>query len=108
MKKIASPQELRSELRRLVAYCGEGTPSRNKLATELQSLANAVEASTTKQGAHNKAKVGDMIQSLHFHRPLDGSVIGTVTRVEVDDKDGVVSCWHGTCSNLLERGDLGA
>jgi hypothetical protein len=40
-------------------------------------------------GATEKAKKGDLIQSLHFRRPLEGSIIGTVTRVDVDDMDGV-------------------
>ena len=36
-----------------------------------------------------KAKPGDLIQSLHFRRPQDGSLLGTVVKVEVEEKDGV-------------------
>lgn len=43
MRKIASPEELRSELRRLMAYCeGPEKPSREKLAAELNGLADKV------------------------------------------------------------------
>jgi hypothetical protein len=42
MNKIASPQELQSELRCLAAYCGEQAPSRERLASELRALADRV------------------------------------------------------------------
>lgn len=42
MEKIAHPQELQAELRRLLAVCGEGQPSREKLAKELQALSQRV------------------------------------------------------------------
>lgn len=43
MQKIASPTELQSELRRLLAYCGgPEKPSREKLASELRDLADRV------------------------------------------------------------------
>lgn len=39
MDKIASPQELAHELRRILAYTGSENPSRVKLAADLQRLA---------------------------------------------------------------------
>lgn len=46
MRKIASPQELQTELRRLLAYCsGPEKPSREKLAAELRELASRVKCS---------------------------------------------------------------
>jgi len=47
MDKIASPQELTSELRQLLAYAESENPSREKLATDLNGLATRV-GSTTK------------------------------------------------------------
>jgi hypothetical protein len=45
MQKIASPQELQSELRRVLAACqGPERPSREKLAEELRALADRVAA----------------------------------------------------------------
>ncbi len=47
MRKIASPEELQSELRRLMAYCGgPEKPSRAKLATELNGLADRMAATS--------------------------------------------------------------
>lgn len=42
MKKIASPDELASELRSLLAYAEGDQPSRERLASELSSLAGRV------------------------------------------------------------------
>ena len=43
MKKIATPQDLQVELRRLLASCqGSERPSREKLAEELRALATGV------------------------------------------------------------------
>jgi hypothetical protein len=42
MHKIASPQDLQAELRRLLAYSQEVQPSRQVLASELRELANRV------------------------------------------------------------------
>jgi len=42
MQKIATPQDLRAELNRLLAYCEGSAPSREKLASELQDLADRV------------------------------------------------------------------
>ena len=42
MNKIASPQELQDELRRLLASSQETNPSREKLALELRALADKV------------------------------------------------------------------
>lgn len=44
MKKIATPQDLQAELRRLLAYSQEKTPSREVLAAELRELADCVAA----------------------------------------------------------------
>jgi len=46
MDKIASPRELSSELRTLVAYSESATPSREKLARSLRLLADRVESNT--------------------------------------------------------------
>jgi hypothetical protein len=42
MDKIASPQELRTELQRLVAYCQTEQPSRECLASEIRQLADRI------------------------------------------------------------------
>lgn len=42
MKKIATPQDLTVELRRLQAYAESDSPSREKLAEELHALADQV------------------------------------------------------------------
>jgi len=39
MLKIGTPQELSFELRHLIRYATEGTPSRSKIAFELRELA---------------------------------------------------------------------
>lgn len=44
MRKVASPQDLQIELRRLLAYAQTDRPSRTKLALELRSLASRVAA----------------------------------------------------------------
>jgi len=44
MNKIASPQDLQAELRRLLAYAQTEKPSREKLAAEMRGLANRVAA----------------------------------------------------------------
>ncbi|MBU0571997.1 MAG: hypothetical protein KKC50_08165 [Candidatus Omnitrophica bacterium] len=44
MDKIATPRELRSEIRRLLAYSQTERPSREKLAAELRGLAGRVAA----------------------------------------------------------------
>jgi hypothetical protein len=44
MDKIASPRELTAELRRLLAYAGEETPSRERIASVLYDLAERVAA----------------------------------------------------------------
>ena len=49
MDKIASPQDLRAELRNLIAYCNTPQPSRQIVASKLRSLANRVSAETTKK-----------------------------------------------------------
>ena len=46
MDKIASPQELTQELRRLLAYAESEDPSREKLAAALGGLANRVAGKT--------------------------------------------------------------
>jgi hypothetical protein len=44
MNKIASPQQLQAELRRLLAYAGSEMPSRKRIASELRELADRVAA----------------------------------------------------------------
>jgi hypothetical protein len=44
MNKIASPQELASELNQLLIYAGSPNPSREKIASRLNVLANRVAA----------------------------------------------------------------
>ncbi len=44
MQKIATPQDLQTKLRRLLAYCQEPHPSRDRLAGELRGLADRVAA----------------------------------------------------------------
>jgi len=47
MDKLASPQDLQAELRRLIAYSQSDEPSRQKLASELHKLADRVSAQKT-------------------------------------------------------------
>ena len=42
MLKIATPNDLRAELKRLLVYCQEARPSREKIASELRGLADRV------------------------------------------------------------------
>lgn len=49
MDRIASPHELQFELRRLLAYCREDHPSREKLAEALNNLADRVAGTFTEQ-----------------------------------------------------------
>jgi hypothetical protein len=48
MDKIASPQDLQAEIRRLLAYSQSPKPSREKLASELRGLADRVAADEDK------------------------------------------------------------
>ena len=55
MDKIASPSELRQELSRLASYCHVPSPSRDKLASALRSLADNLSprtATETRQSGH--------------------------------------------------------
>jgi len=57
MQKIASPQDLQAELRRLLAYChGPGLPSRARLSSELRGLADRV---ATKMRPNDWTQKGD-------------------------------------------------
>jgi len=57
MRKIAAPQDLQSELRRLLAYSQSHQPSRQVLASELMDLADrvAVKASSSIENTAQKA-----------------------------------------------------
>jgi hypothetical protein len=46
MQKIATPQDLQVELQRLLAYCQEPHPSRDRLASELRGLAAKLAAAS--------------------------------------------------------------
>jgi hypothetical protein len=46
MRKIAAPQDLQTELRRLLAYSQEHQPSRQVVASELRGLADRVAATS--------------------------------------------------------------
>ena len=51
MQKIATPQDLQAELHRLLAYCQEENPSREKLAAEIRELADRVGGRTVEAWA---------------------------------------------------------
>lgn len=46
MNKIASPQDLATELQRILAYAGQSQPSRARIASALNELADRVAAKT--------------------------------------------------------------
>lgn len=70
MHKIASPQELQSELRRLLAYCsGPEKPSRVKLAAELSHLADRV--------AETSAEDTDTFTPKRQHKSLGNKMYGS-------------------------------
>jgi hypothetical protein len=50
MDKIASPQDLQAELRRLLAYTQTEKPSREKLAAEMRELAARIEKVAARKG----------------------------------------------------------
>jgi len=54
MKKIASPQDLQTEIRRLMALCQEDEPSREKLASEIRNLADRLAGSAYDQIVEDK------------------------------------------------------
>ena len=57
MKKIASPAELQTELRRLLAYSQSEKPSRAKLAAEMRKLADRVAADRVAGGVSAEGSV---------------------------------------------------
>jgi len=72
MDRIASPQDLQAELRRLLAYCeSDEKPSREKLASELRDLANRLARLTFK-----KQKITVKLQN-GKSVPVDAEVIGS-------------------------------
>lgn len=68
MDKIASPQALQAELRRLIDHCQASEPSRQKLATALHKLADQVSPKTAHTGYD--ILLG-MIPVAYYHRLHD-------------------------------------
>ena len=65
MDKIASPDELQSELRRLLAYAESESPSRVKLAEGLDVLANRVKTGSS--------TLGSQIHEINIQRNKDAA-----------------------------------
>lgn len=57
MDRIASPHELQSELRRLLAYSQSERPSREKLALEIRRLADRVSSHSSRSAGFLQDKV---------------------------------------------------
>jgi hypothetical protein len=71
MQKIASPQDLQAELRRILALCqGPGKPSREVLATELRGLADRVAGSQTRKIPEKE--INDWKSGLRRHKGQKG------------------------------------
>lgn len=70
MNKIASPAELQSELRRLVAYSQTATPSRARIAAQLKDLADRVAGE--KKREIPKGEVQDWKSGLQRHKGKKG------------------------------------
>jgi hypothetical protein len=68
MRKIATPQDLQAELRRLLAYSQERQPSRQVLASELMGLAASV----------NKLSAGKNVQDAQRAVGALGKTLDTV------------------------------
>ena len=80
MNKIASPQELQSELRKLLAYVESSKePSREKLAGELGQLASRVTVRRITAGDQNK----DKLRRVHADLERDLKVLKAI---RLDDR----------------------
>jgi hypothetical protein len=79
MDKIASPQELVKELRSLLAYSESESPSREKLASDLQALADRTAAAPKLPGSkeYNSA-VLDLIKAFKIMYPDVPSIAASV------------------------------
>ena len=78
MNKIASPQELQTELRRLLASSQEENPSREKLAEELRALA-------TKLGSDRQANISGL-DILNVVLGGESKVIEVYDRLDEDEQ----------------------
>ena len=85
MQKIASPQDLQAELRRLLAYSQGTQPSREVMATELRSLAASVDR-------------------VSASAPPYKHIVDRLKYIEDDEANG----WIGNVSGKMQRYLLGA
>jgi hypothetical protein len=85
MNKIASPQELQHELRRLIAYTEGGRPSRVRIASELQTLSEGL-GLVKEAGAfdsENKAQLSALKK--HLKSALDAATKAEVLVKELEN-----------------------
>lgn len=90
MNKIATPQDLQAELRRLLAYTQESQPSRTVLASELRDLADKVASNPKAEVVAIMAKIlGETVNALgkdEFKQILEAARWG-VFRDDGGDKE---------------------
>ena len=86
MDKIASPDELQAELRKLLAYAESEVPSRSKLATGLKQLADRVARKgdyPTRRGARIRVLAREWLYSPEAHSHGVGTLLhGAVGKVK--------------------------
>jgi len=100
MKKIASPQELSSEIRQLLAVCqGSERPSREKLARRLHRLANQV------QGKVANLTDDDTLEQL-IDMEIESLGEGDLSNVPTQDMQDVEKAAY-TYENAIEKTLLG-
>jgi hypothetical protein len=109
MHKIAKPQDLQAELRRLLSYAGSDKPSRIKLAAELRGLADRVAGNPG--DPKPKFRLGDKVLST-----LNPKMLGEVSfiadydewlgqyRYKVLEPNGTRHHWNeGNMKKISER-----
>jgi len=114
MNRIASPQDLQAEIRRLLAYSQSPKPSREKLASELQALAGRVAATPKMIGnrpeqvaewlATNILKVGQDVK-IWVGRGKDDYHEGTVAAVKLWPRPGDAAFPRDGLQGLTTRED---
>lgn len=84
MKKIATPQDLQAELRRLLAYAQTERPSREKLAAEMRGLADRVAATGNRDVEKLVEKLDEFLYPPSMHSKSRGDIPGREYRVLMD------------------------
>jgi hypothetical protein len=104
MDKIASPQELQSELRRLLAYSESRNPSRKKLESAMRSLAGRV-AQDKRSAGQAMYSVTD-IEMTTTEDSFEGGEIGHSMRVLSEHNVGRYKTPQEMMQRLTSKYDL--